>query len=91
MPNHLPNHPGATLVRFNADGTRVWRQRPIDFANYRTVAEVDAGQLVSRTNANFLPMSAGSQPQASAGRKVDSRSPGADVFNLNHGCRNAAQ
>jgi hypothetical protein len=43
--NHLPNHPGATLVRVNADGTRVWRQRPIDFANHRTVAEVDADRL----------------------------------------------
>jgi hypothetical protein len=41
MPHHLPNHPGATLLRTTADGARIWRQRPLDFSGHRTVAEVD--------------------------------------------------
>jgi len=47
MPHHLPNHPGATLIRTTADGTRVWRQRPIDFSGHRTVAEVDGDVSIS--------------------------------------------
>lgn len=72
MSHQLPNHPGAILVRVNADDTRTWRQRPINFANHRTVAEVDAGQLVSRTNDIFIPIAAapsdgeGGRPAASA-------------------------
>jgi len=31
-----------TLVRTNPDGSRVWRQKPIDFSGHRTVAEIDA-------------------------------------------------
>lgn len=51
--------PGAKLIRY-VHGVRVWRQRPIDhlFANHRTVAEVDAGQLVSAKNAIFIPIAA---------------------------------
>jgi hypothetical protein len=57
--------PGITLFK-RAGNTRVWRQRPIAhlFANHRTVAEVDAGQLVSGRNAISNPV--GSQPQDGA-------------------------
>lgn len=57
--------PGAKLVRVTGN-IRVWRQRPIAhlFANHRTVAEVDAGQLVGGSNAIFNPV--GSQPQDGA-------------------------
>ena len=50
--------PFVYFVRTERDGTRHWRQRQIDFANHRTVAEVDAGQLVSRSNAIFIPIAA---------------------------------
>lgn len=57
--------PGITLIK-RTGNTRVWRQRPIAhlFANHRTVAEVDAGQLVGGSNAIFNPV--GSQPQDGA-------------------------
>ncbi|WP_313326275.1 hypothetical protein [Sphingobium yanoikuyae] len=81
--------PGAKLVRVTGN-TRVWRQRPIAhlFANHRTVAEVDAGQLVSNSNAIFNPV--GSQPQDGAEGRPPSPALGANVSTLDHGYRNAA-
>ncbi|MDG2513477.1 hypothetical protein P7B04_12295 [Sphingobium yanoikuyae] len=66
MPHRLTDRfPGITLIK-RTGNTRVWRQRPIAhlFANHRTVAEVDAGQLVSGRNAISNPV--GSQPQDGA-------------------------
>lgn len=83
--------PGITLIK-RTGNTRVWRQRPIAhlFANHRTVAEVDAGQLVSGRNAFFVPV--GSQPQdgASEGCSDSSALARANVSTLDHGYRNAA-
>ncbi|ATP19775.1 hypothetical protein [Sphingobium yanoikuyae] len=75
--------PGAKLIRVTGN-TRVWRQRPIAhmFANHRTVADVDAGQLVSGRNAIFNPV--GSQPQDGAEGCSDSSALGANVFNHVH-------
>lgn len=90
--SHLPNHPGATLVRVEANDTRILRQRPIKFANHRTVAEVDAGQLISRANDIFIPIAAapsageGGRPAAPApcgGSLANVSRPGADV-SLSH-------
>lgn len=75
--------PGAKLIRVTGN-TRLWRQRPIAhlFANHRTVAEVDAGQLVSGRNAISNPV--GSQPQDGAEGRSLSPALGANVFNHVH-------
>lgn len=76
--------PGIKLIRVTGN-IRVWRQRPIahPFANHRTVAEVDAGRLVSGRNAIFNPV--GSQPQDGAELGVPlSAQLGANVFNHVH-------
>lgn len=74
--------PGITLIK-RTGNTRVWRQRPIAhlFANHRTVAEVDAGQLVSGRNAIFNPV--GSQPQDGAEGRSLSPALGAHNFQTN--------
>lgn len=74
--------PGITLIK-RTGNTRVWRQRPIAhlFANHRTVAEVDAGQLVSCRNAIFNPV--GSQPQDGAEGRSLSPALGAHNFQTN--------
>ncbi|WP_303758377.1 hypothetical protein [Sphingobium yanoikuyae] len=84
MPHRITDRfPGAKLVRVTGN-TRVWRQRPIAhlFANHRTVAEVDAGQLVSGRNAIFNPV--GSQPQDGAEGRSPSPALGANVSTLDH-------
>ncbi|WP_367347557.1 hypothetical protein [Sphingobium yanoikuyae] len=84
MPHHLTDRfPGVKLVTRTGD-TRLWRQRPIAhlFANRRTVAEVDVGQLVSGRNAIFNP--GGSQPQDGAEGRSLSPALGANVSTLDH-------
>jgi len=78
--NGADRFPGATLIRTNPDGTRIWRQRPINFANHRTVAEVDAGQLVSRTNDIFIPIAAA--PSAGEGGRPAATPCGGSLANV---------
>lgn len=81
--------PGITLTK-RTGNTRVWRQRPIAhlFANHRTVAEVDAVQLVSGRNAIFVPE--GRTQDGAEGRSLSPALGAHNFQTVDHGEPNAA-
>lgn len=75
----LPKRERLILVRTNPDGTRIFRQRPLDFSRHRTVAEIDAGRSITARAVRSHP-----------GGEL-SKSAAANCFGpLSHGESNAA-
>ena len=47
------DRPNLTLVRTLPDGSRHWRQDPIDFSGHRTVAEIDAAEAAKLRSEQY--------------------------------------